>query len=137
MKFLLSLLLLATVLAGCSSTDTLRNPSADYSKIKRVYVERRLADDHGLDGLIVAQLRTQGLEASSGPLTMMPEHVDAIVTYSDDWAWDFKSYLNQLSIEIRNARTDEVIGRGVSRHASPVTKAPEKMVREILVKLFK
>jgi hypothetical protein len=136
MKFL-PLLILAALVAGCSSTRTMTAPQADLSRMKRVYVERQLADDHHLNDLIVAELQRLGREASTGPLTMMPDHVDAIITYSDDWAWDFHSYLGFLNITVRNARNDQIVARGISRHSSPFRKTPEKMVHEILAPLFK
>jgi hypothetical protein len=136
MKFL-PFLLLAGLIAGCSTTRTLTAPQVDLSRMKRVYVERQLADDHHLNDMIVAELQRLGRDASTGPLTMMPEHVDAIVTYSDDWSWDFRSYLSTLNIQVRNARNDQIVARGISRHASPFRKAPEKMVHEILAALFK
>lgn len=117
--------------------NTVRNPKAKFSSLKHFYVEHRLSDDHHVDQIIVNELRGLGRQASAGPLTMMPAGTDAIVTYSDEWAWDFKSYMNYVSIEIRDARTDEAIGRGVSQYAAALTKPPEKMVRELLVPLLK
>lgn len=134
---LLPLLLLAALVAGCSSTRTITAPRADLSGMKRIYVERQLADDHHLNDMIVAELKRLGREASTGPLTMMPEHVDAIVTYSDDWAWDFHSYLSALNIQVRNTRNDQIIASGISRHASPFPKSAEQMVHEIFSALFK
>ncbi len=136
---LFSILLIGLALAwsGCSTASTQKNPRADFSKVKRVYVEHRLADDHRLDRLIVAELERLGREASSGPMTMMPDGVDAVITYSDDWAWDFKSYLSFISIQVRDYRRDVTIGQGMSRHASPLKKTPEQMIRQIIEPLFK
>jgi len=100
-------------------------------------VEHRLTDNHRIDELIVAELRTHGFDASSGPLTMLPEGVDAIVTYEDRWQWDFKSYLIELKIDVRANFTGKPIATGHYHQASAYTKSPAEVVHEILGPLFK
>jgi lysyl-tRNA synthetase class I len=106
------------------------------ARVHRFYVERRFGDDHHLDEYIVQELRREGHEATSGPLTMKPDGVDAIVTYADRWAWDFKNYLVELTLEVRNARTDQVLTTGRSYQPSITAKTPPQVIREILTPLF-
>src|SRR5687768_14567640 len=103
MKVTALLLSIAFLLSACSSLDTYRIPRADLNRIKRFYVLHRLSDNHHVDETIVAHLKSLGLEAAAGPITMMPQSTEAVVTYRDDWAWDFRTYLIQLDIEIHQA----------------------------------
>ncbi|HEX2854888.1 MAG TPA: hypothetical protein VHO24_16765 [Opitutaceae bacterium] len=124
------------LLAGCSSVTTRSDPKADLTRFRRFYVERRLGDDHRIDELIVQQLQNLGREASSGPLTMKPEGIDAIVTYTDRWEWDFKTYLIELNLAVRDGRNDKLVT--VARYYQPSlkTRPPAEMIREILTPLF-
>src|SRR5882724_11113290 len=106
MKVASILFSVAAFLSACSSVQTHRDPRADLTLLKSFFVVHRLTDDHHIDDTIVAQLKALGREASAGPMTMMPQTVDAVVTYRDEWAWDFRSYLIQLDIEIKHAHTD-------------------------------
>ncbi len=132
----LAFLLLAFALAGCSSVSSERNPTVDLSRYQRFFVERLLTDNHRIDEQIVAELQRLGREASSGPLTMKPDNTDAIVRYNDRWAEDFKKYLIDLHIDIRDARTDKPLTIGRYYQPSIVTKAPAAMIHEILAPLF-
>lgn len=136
MKVPLALLALASLLAACSSVHTHRTPGVNLERYQRFYVEHRLTDDHHLDEMIVARLQALGRQASAGPLTMMPQDTQAIVTYQDEWAWDFKSYLIQLNLQIRDAHRGRPLAYGIYRQPSPVPKPPVELVQAILDPLF-
>lgn len=122
---------------GCASNVSVhRDPQVDLTRYHRFYVERRLGDDHHLDELIVVELRRLGHEAWSGPLTMKPEGIDAVITYADRWTWDFKNYLIELSVEAHDARSDKLLTTGRYYQPSVTTKAPAEMIREMLQPLF-
>lgn len=129
---LLLVLAAAVLLAGCSSLSSHQNPTVDFSKFKRYYVEHRLTDNHNLDQQIVADLQRRGLEASCGHLTMLPEKVDVIVGYEDRWTWDFKSYLIELNVTVREARSNKLIAAATFRNPGPRTQDPAVMIRKIL-----
>ena len=135
MKLPAALLALGLLAAGCASLDT--HQAADYSKVRRIYVEHRLTDNHHLDELIAAELNARGYTATCGPLTMMPEGMDAIITYEDRWAWDFHSYLMELRVELRANITDQPLAAGHYHQAAATTKSTEAVVREIIDSLFK
>jgi hypothetical protein len=137
MKVLRGLLLsLGVALASCSHVTVNRDPGADLSRYRQFYVERRLGDDHRLDELLVRELQRAGCQASSGPRTMQPEGMDACVTYTDRWAWDFKTYLIELNVEVRDARTNKLLATARFYQPSLTTKSPPEMIREIIAPFF-
>jgi hypothetical protein len=127
--------LVALVFAGCSSLDT--HDVADLSSVQHIFVEHRLTDNHRIDEAIVAELKSRGYDASSGPLTMMPDNIDTIITYEDRWAWDFNSYLIDLTIEVRANFTHKPLARGHYHQASALTKSPPQVVHQIIDPMFK
>lgn len=131
---LLLLLSVAILLGGCSSVST--RQVIDLTPFKHVYVVHRLTDDHHLDELFVQELQRRGHEASSGPLTMMPDTTDAILTYADRWEWDFKSYLIELDLELRTARTDKKLADGRYYQPNLKTKPPAEVIHELLTSLM-
>jgi hypothetical protein len=137
MKLFVSALIAAMLLTACSTVATRKNPKGDLSQYRHFYVEARLGDDHGLDEIIVRELQGMGYHASSGPLTMKPNDVDALIFYQDRWAWDFKTYLIEFSLTVRDARKDFILATGNSEHQSMLSKAPADMIREVLVPIFK
>ncbi len=137
MKAPVCLIAAVLLLAGCSSVETHEAPKVDLNTIRHFYVEHLLTDDHHLDETIVAELKAMGKDASAGPLTMMPESAEAVVTYKDAWEWDFKSYLIALQIDIRHARTDHPLGQGTFSQPTPIPKTPATVVHIILAKMFK
>jgi hypothetical protein len=124
------------LLTACSSLDTYHVPSADLSRIHSYFVVHRLSDNHHMDDTIVEHLRSLGYEASAGPMTMMPQRTEAVVTYRDEWAWDFRTYLIQLEMEIRQAHTNRPIARGAYRQPTLITKSPSVVVERIFGRLF-
>ena len=137
MKVYLLLALALPLLAGCSSLASRKNPAVDFGRFQHFYVEHRITDDHGIDQLIVNDLRDRGRDASHGHLTMIPEKIDVIISYEDRWTWDFKSYLIELNIAARDARTNKLIATATHRHPGPLSKEPKKMIRKILDSFFK
>ncbi len=120
--------------AGCSSASTRKVIALD--RFQRIYVERRLNDNHHLDELFVAELRRLGRDASSGPLTMMPEHTDALLTYDARWEWDFQTYLIELNFELHNVHPRKKLADANYHQPTPKPKPPEKIIRELVERLF-
>ncbi len=137
MKPFLLVAFLFSFLVGCSSVTAHKNPAVDLGKFKCYYVEHRLTDDRKIDELIVADLRRRGLEASFGPITMMPENAEALITYEDRWTWDFHNYLIELSINVRDIRKEKPIAMGHTRHPGPFSKEPAEMIGKVLDSIFK
>ena len=131
----LLVLFAAALFAGCASESTRK--VIDLAPFKHIYVVHRLADDHHLDEVFVQELRRFGHDASCGPLTMLPDNADAVLTYADRWEWDFKSYLIELNLELHTARTNKKLADGHYLQQSPRSKPPADIVHELLASLFK
>jgi len=131
----LALLVIATAFLGCANLSTRKVMPLD--RFQRIYVQTSLTDNHHLSEYLVAELRRHGREASSGPRTMMPETTDAVLTYTDRWAWDFKDYLIELTVEVHTARANKKLADGRYYQPSIKTKATEAVVAEIITPLFR
>ncbi|MSU23566.1 MAG: hypothetical protein EXS32_07050 [Opitutus sp.] len=130
----LPLVLLTALLTGCSSLST--RQVIDLAPFRHIYVVHRLTDDHHLDEMMVRELQKLGRDASHGPLTMLPNNADAILTYQDRWEWDFQSYLIEFTIELHTARTEKKLADGRYYQPSPKPRPPAEIIREILTPLF-
>ncbi len=125
---------LLVLLTGCSSVSS--RAVIDLTPFKHIFVVHRLTDDRHVDELFVHELQQMGHDASSGPLTMMPENADAILTYEDRWEWDFRSYLIELTCELHTARTEKKLADGRFYQPTPKAKAPAEVVHELMHSLF-
>ncbi len=134
MKAFAPLLVLLALVSGCASGSTRQVVSLD--AFRHIYVEQRQSDNNRVDQMIVAELQRLGRTASSGPMTMMPDNTDAIVTYNDRWEWDFKTYLIELTIEVHTAKTRKKLADGRYHQPTLKTKPAAAVVSELLVPLF-
>ena len=134
MKSFVPLLLALLVVPGCSTVSTRKVMPLD--GFRRIFVERRLNDNHHVDEEFVAALRRLGREASSGPLTMMPENTDAVLTYDARWEWEFKNYLIELNLEVHTAHTHKKLADARYYQPSIVPKAPADVIHDLLIQLF-
>ncbi|HXQ82348.1 MAG TPA: hypothetical protein VN775_13605 [Opitutaceae bacterium] len=128
----------AAVLAGCTHLVTRSLPKADIGHYKHIFVEHRLADSYGIADEMARQLGEMGYDASAGALTMMPSEAELIVSYEDMWTWDFNTYMIEIDVQVRSARTDKILAVGHYYRPSMVFgHPPAAMIHEMLVKLFK
>jgi hypothetical protein len=132
--FRLVMIAALVVLTGCSSVSARKIVPLD--RFHRIYVEQRLNDNHHLHEHFVAELRRLGREASSGPMTMMPERTDAVLTYDARWEWDFKSYLIELNFELHTVYPRKKLADARYHQPSIKTKQPPQVIRELLVALL-
>ena len=130
-------MLAATLLAtgGCRTSASARKV-IPLDRFQRIYVETRLNENHQLDQVFVAELRRLGREASSGPLTMMPEKTDAVLTYDARWEWDFKNYLIELTFELHTIHPRKKIADARYHQPTIRTKAPDDVIRALFARLF-
>jgi hypothetical protein len=121
---------------GCSSLSAV-GARADLARAARVFVEQRLNDNHGLDRALVAELRALGYAAESGPLTMMPERTQLVVTYDAREEWDFRAYLIELNVAVRPADDyHRIVASGRYFRPGLTKKTPAEMVREVVARVF-
>jgi hypothetical protein len=128
------LLALATGCAVNRATATV-DPAARLDTLKTVYVKHLEKDERGTDKLIADNLRARGYTVITGAPPAGP--VDATVTYIDKWFWDITMYMLELTISIREPKTDYPLASGNSFHTSLTRKAPPEMVEEVLGNIFK
>ncbi len=132
---MLAIIFGALLFAGCASVETRK--VVELSRFKHIYVEHRLTDDHHIDEQIVQELQRLGYAASRGPLTLLPDHADAVLTYEDRWEWDFKTYLIEFNVFVRTARTNKKLADGRYYQPTPRPKPPAEVIREVITPLFK
>jgi hypothetical protein len=129
-------LLLAVNLVGCANRATARvDPSADLKSLKTMHVVKIQDETAGISTLIADDLRRRGYSVTTS--TDKPTTVDAIVTYVDKWMWDMTMYLFELTITIRDAKTEFPMASGNSLHGSLTRKSAPEMVEEVMGNIFK
>ncbi len=127
----------AVVLSGCAVNRATGNvdPSVDLPALKTMYV-RRIPADEGIHVLIADKLRTKGVVVSTG-VEPPPDNVDAVITYIDKWFWDITMYMLELTIVIRDPKTDFPLATGNSYHTSLTRLSPQEMVNEVIDNIYK
>ena len=140
MKKIMELLFALAVLdaaSGCAvnRATAMVDPSADLAKLKSVHVTKVPADERGVNVLIADKFRARGLKVSTGP--GKADNVDAIVTYADKWMWDITMYMLELTIAIRDPKSDFALATGNSYHTSFTRKSPKEMVDEVVDNIYK
>lgn len=137
MRLFGSLLCLLTGLFVVGCAQLTREGRADLSGYRRVFVEQRLNDNLGVDRMLVAELKAMGYDAQNGPLTMMPEDTQLIVTYDVRETWDFRPYVIELNAMVRPAKDyNRIIGAARYFRPGVTNKPAAEMVHELATKLF-
>ena len=137
LKLLALLGLVASLTTGCAvnrATGSV-DPSANLSALKTMYV-KKIADDDNTYTLIADKLRSKGVTVTSGS-EAAPGNVDAVVTYIDKWIWDITMYMLELTITIRDPKTDFPLATGNSFHTSLTRLSPKEMVNEVVDNIYK
>lgn len=137
LKLAVLLGLVATLSTGCAvnrATGSV-DPSVNLSAVKTVYVKKIPADDGGTNLLIADKLRTKGVAVTTGT-EPPPSDVDAVVTYIDKWMWDITMYMLELTITIRDPKTDFPMATGNSFHTSLTRLSPKEMVSEVVDNIY-
>jgi hypothetical protein len=138
-KFLKSLAvvsLLVSLLTGCAVNRATASvdPSAKLDALKTLFVVQVPEDERGVGKLIADKFRSMGYETALGATA--PGPVDAIVTYVDKWWWDITMYMIELTIVVREPRTDFPLATGNSMHTSLTRKSPPEMVNEVVTNIM-
>lgn len=135
---LAALLGLVTLLStGCAVNRASGSvdPSANLSSLKTMYV-KKIANDENTYNLIADKLRSKGVAVTTGN-EAAPSNVDAVVTYIDKWMWDITMYMLELTITIRDPKTDFPLATGNSYHTSLTRLSPAEMVNEVVENIYK
>jgi hypothetical protein len=134
-KLTAAAIVFAAMTTGCAvnkATATV-DPSARLDAVKVVHVKPYGED--GTEKLIADNLKARGYQVSVGKEP--PGSVDAMVTYVDKWFWDITMYMLELTIQIRDPKTDYPLATGYSMHTSLTRLAPPAMVDEVLGNIIK
>lgn len=93
-------------------------PGADVRAHQPIYVLREPQDSHGLDQVIVRELREHGFEATSGSEAERPAGSRAVVRYEDRWQWDMRMYLIFFRADLRDVETEVLLATAQSYQPS-------------------
>ncbi|MBI5007280.1 MAG: hypothetical protein HZB95_09165 [Nitrosomonadales bacterium] len=122
---------------GCTNRATGSvSPSTDLSALKTMYVKKIPADNREVNVLIADKLRSKGVTVTTG-VEAPPGNIDAVVTYVDKWMWDITMYMLELTIDIRDPKTDAQLATGNSLHTSLTRKSSKEMVDEVVENIYK
>jgi hypothetical protein len=136
-KFIVILIVLPCLFlsSGCAVNRATAkvDPKADLSIIKSLTVLKD-KDERGVSLLIENKLKSMGFQIV--PEETSQSGVDAIVTYRDYWMWDITTYMLELTITIKDPKTDFTMASGNSYHTSLTRKSPEEMVDEVINNIF-
>ena len=137
LKLAFVLALIATNTTGCAVNRATGyvDPATNLSALKTMYVKRIPADD-GTHVLIAEKLKSKGVAVTSG-VESPPHNVDAVVTYIDKWMWDITMYMLELTITIRDPKSDYPLATGNSYHTSLTRLSPKEMVDEVVDNIYK
>ncbi|BEP63542.1 hypothetical protein GmRootV213_40960 [Variovorax sp. V213] len=136
-RLLLAAVAVSVFASGCAvnrATATV-DPSANLDKLRVVQVRKLEGEDGTIQKLIASNLRKRGYEVSEDAKS--PEKVDAVVTYVDKWMWDITMYLIELTVTVREPKSDFPLATGNSLHSSLTRLSPPEMVDEVVGNIFK
>lgn len=136
-RLLLAAVAVSVFASGCAvnrATATV-DPSANLDKLRVVQVRKLEGEDGTVQKLIAGNLRKRGYEVSED--AKPPEKVDAVVTYVDKWMWDITMYLFELTVTVREPKSDFPLATGNSLHSSLTRLSPPEMVDEVVGNIFK
>lgn len=130
-------LAVVTILAtGCANRATATvSPSSDLSALKTMYVRHYASDNSGVDMEIADRLRSRGVAVTTGPAQPVG-NFDAIVNYRDQWRWDITMYMLELTIDIRDPKTQALLATGNSHHTSLTRLSQTEMVNEVINNIY-
>lgn len=133
-----TLLLLGSVLllGGCASFDAEAPRGGGLAGVQRFFVLSNLNDNHALDHRIAAALQARGLVADTGPLTMMPDNAQAVVSFQDNWTWDFGEHLVYLKITVHKPDSNETIAGATFSARIPLKEPAPVTVSRLVDRLF-
>ena len=137
-RLALSLLLVAATLAGGCAVNratATADPALRWDTLKTLHVKKLEADERGIQTLIADKLRSKGFSVTVDP--QPNPQADAVVTYVDRWMWDITMYMLELTVVIRDPKSDFPLASGNSFHTSLTRKSPQEMVDEVIENIVK
>lgn len=105
------------------------------TRIETIYMVKH-AGDRDIHRKIASGLEARGKRPVLGAEGDVPAEMDALLTYEDRWAWDFKSYLILLKVDLRDPRTNVLLATASSNRLMLDGSSPDQMVAEVLEAIF-
>ena len=127
---------LALGLGGCASYSTQVERGHSFKGIQRFFVVSNLNDNHAIDRQIAETIKARGHEAEIGPLTMMPDNTQAIVTFQDRWAWDFGDHLVYLQISVRDTKSEQPFATAAFGAKIPLREEASETIARVVNQLL-
>ncbi len=128
----------ALIFSGCAtSLSSSVAPGATFNDLGKTFVVRFEPDKRHLNTIIADQLSLIGYPAIAGEKENIPEDINTLVTYKDNWQWDMTNYMIRISIQFRDAKSKALIVSGESYRTSLVRATPEEMIKETLQEILK
>ncbi len=138
-RFLSASLLAIFVLftSGCAVNRSTANvdPSANLAAIKSIHVVSVPEDGRKINDVIAERLTQMGYVASTS--ANKRNDVDANMTYVDKWMWDITMYMIELTLVLRDPKSDFPLATGNSYHTSLTRQSPKEMVQEVTTNMFR
>ena len=131
------MILVCWLVTGCASMQSSRAPGTDLSTLHTFYVQKLPEDDGSVVKVISDRLNAMGYQSTYGAGEHPPKETDSIVTYQDRWMWDITMYMIELTVILREPKTDFPLARGNSMHTSLTRLPPKDMVQEVTANMFK
>jgi hypothetical protein len=127
----------AVFTSGCAvnRASATVEPGANLAAIKTIHVVHAAEDGRKVNDLIAERLTQMGYVASTSESKRVD--VDANMTYVDRWMWDITMYMIELTVVLREPKTDFPLARGNSMHTSLTRLPPKDMVQEVTANMFK
>ncbi|MBI2814189.1 MAG: hypothetical protein HYX71_07885 [Opitutae bacterium] len=132
----LILLGVGLLLGGCASVETTVDHGRSLREVRRYFVVSNPNDNHALDRQIATILTRRGRTAAIGPLTMLPDDAQAVVTYQDHWSWDFGEHLDYLKITVRDPLASQPYASVTFSARVPVREQPAATVAQLVEALL-
>lgn len=135
--FIFTGLILSTT-ACMTRLDATVAPGQSLTKLENVYVEHFSPDKRKLNYIIADKLTLLGYPAT--PMAdgeVVTEDANIIITYVDNWQWDITNYLIKIKIDVRDAKSKQLLASGESFRTSLARREPSFMIQETLETILK
>jgi hypothetical protein len=117
-RFQLGIVSIALLALSCAGTSATSLPDTAQAEGAVFFVENHGDDTRHLEQIIVKTLRARGLDAVGGAKGTRPENTGFLVSYEDRWAWDMRTYLRLIQIDVQNVTTGEIVATSRSHQGS-------------------
>ena len=124
-------------MTGCATNRATASadPSLKWASIKSVHVKKLEGEDGSTQKLIAEKFRAKGFTVTADP--EQNPNADAVVTYVDRWMWDITMYMLELTVTMREPKTNFPLATGNSLHTSLTRKSAKEMVEEVVDNILK